>query len=190
MRVYRQLSLLAAASAGLFLVGCAGPSPNYAPSIDNVQTLKQSGAAPVTIGAFTATPGMAGAASLTLRANTMNSSVGANYGDYLGAALRSELELAKLYDPKSAVAISGVLTKNNVNAGGIATNDGQIAARFIVKNGDQVRYDQTKSVEHQWEGAFAAATAIPQAASNYPVMVQKLITQLLADPSFISALKN
>ena len=120
----------------------------------------------------------------------MVSPVGAHYGDYIAAALRQELELAKLYGPESPAEVSGVLLVNNINAGGISTNDGQIEARFVVKVNGQIRFDKVKRVEHQWEGAFAGAVAIPLAANNYPIMVQKLIGSLVADVDFIKALKK
>ncbi|MNL70318.1 hypothetical protein D3C87_1953020 [compost metagenome] len=63
-------------------------------------------------------------------------------------------------------------------------------AQFVVKNGSEVRYDKTKKITRQWEGAFAGAVAIPQAANNYPLMVQDLLGSLFADPDFITALKK
>jgi hypothetical protein len=179
-------TLILACSA--FLAGCAGPSPHYSPSIDNVEALKRSGAAPAKVGAIGVTPGMPGANALSIRANSMVSSVGSHYGDYLAAALRQELELARLLNAQSATEITGTLLRNNIDAGGINTNAGQIEARFVVSSGGTVRYDKVKRIEHQWEGAFAGAVAIPNAANNYPVMVQKLVGSLVADPDFIRAL--
>lgn len=120
----------------------------------------------------------------------MVSPVGKNYGDYLAAALRSELELAKLHAPNSPVEVSGTLLQNNINAGGIQTNDGQLEAQFVVKKGEEVRYDKVKKITRQWEGAFAGAVAIPQAANNYPLMVQDLLGALFADPDFVASLKQ
>jgi hypothetical protein len=185
-----RLVLLALAAVSALLTGCAGPAPNYAPSIDNVETLKKSAAGPAKTGTISVRPEAPGASSLQMRANKMVSPVGSNYGDYLAAALRQELSLAKLYDAQSNVEISGTLLVNNVDAGGIGTASGQMEARFIVKAGEQVRFDKTKRVEHQWESAFAAAVAIPLAATNYPVMVQKLIGSLLSDPDFVNAIRK
>lgn len=186
----RKFFLTTAVAAATVLVGCAGPAPNYAPSVDNVEALKKSGATPVKAGGIAVAPGLVGANSITLRANTMVSPVGAHYGDYIAAALRNELELAKLYNPQSATEISGTLLKNNIDAGGISTNAGQIEVRFVVKNGDQIRFDKLKKVEHKWESSFAGAVAIPLAANNYPVMVQKLVSSLVTDPDFIRAIGN
>jgi hypothetical protein len=187
----RRVVLFTGIAVSAFLVGCAGPAPNYAPSIDNVEALKNNGAgAAVKTGVIGVKPGMPGAASLSLRANTMTSPVGSNYGDYIAAALRQELELAKLYNPQSGVEISGTLTRNNIDAGGISTNAGQIEARFVVTANGQVRFDKVKSIERKWESSFAGAVAIPLAANNYPLMVQSLVGALVTDPDFIKAIRN
>jgi len=186
----RRVVLFAGIAVSAFLVGCAGPAPNYAPSIDNVETLKKIEGASVKTGTIGVTAGMPGSAALNLRANTMTSPVGKNYGDYIAAALRQELELAKLYNPQSGVEISGTLIKNNIDAGGISTNAGQIEARFVVTANGQVRFDKVKRIERKWESSFAGAVAIPLAASNYPPMVQSLIAALVSDPDFVKAIRN
>ena len=184
------LALPLAALACIFLVGCAGPAPNYTPSVDNVERLKKTSSSEVKVGTFATKPGMQSADAISLRASSMVSPVGKNYGDYLAAALRSELELAKLHAPNSPVEVSGTLLHNNINAGGIQTNDGQLAAQNVVKKGEEVRYDKVKKITRQWEGAFAGAVAIPQAANNYPLMVQDLLGALFADPDFFASLKQ
>jgi hypothetical protein len=181
-------ALLASLSLTL-LVGCAGPAPNYAPSINNVEALKKAQIQPVRAGTVTVAPELKTGQSISIRANTMVSGVGSHYGDYLIAALRQELELAKLYDANASSEISGTLLRNDINAGGFSTNSGDIAARFVVKRGDQVRFDKVKEIQHQWEGSFAGAVAIPRAANNYPVMVQMLLGELFSDPDFRTALR-
>lgn len=188
--ISRATRLVAMLLASLFIAGCAGPAPHYAPSIDNVEAFKKSGIAPSNIGTVTVAADLPGGKILSLRANTMVSPVGANFGDYIAMALRQELELAKLFYAQSGLEISGALLRNNIDAGGISSNEGQIEARFVVKRGGQVRFDKVKRIEHKWESSFAGAVAIPLAANNYPVMVQKLIGSLLADPEFIQSLRN
>lgn len=180
------------ASLGMcaLFVGCAGPAPNYSPSIDNVELLKRNSSDSIKVGQFDVTQGMSGANAMSLRANSMVSPVGTHYGDYLATALRQELELAKLQSPQSRLEISGVLVKNNIDAGGISSNEGQIEARFIVKRTDQVTYDKVKKAELRWDSSFAGAVAIPLAANNYPLMVQKLLNGLFSDPDFIIATRK
>ncbi|WP_395457465.1 hypothetical protein [Acidovorax delafieldii] len=184
------LALPLTALACIFMVGCAGPAPNYTPSVDNVERLKKTASSEMKVGTFATKPGMQSADAISLRASSMVSPVGKNYGDYLAAALRSELELAKLHAPNSPVEVSGTLLQNNINAGGIQTNAGQLEAQFVVKKGEEVRYDKVKKITRQWEGAFAGAVAIPQAANNYPLMVQDLLGALFADPDFVASLKQ
>jgi hypothetical protein len=119
----------------------------------------------------------------------MVSPVGKHFGDYISAALRQELELARLYNPQANTEISGILLKNNINAGGFSVNDGQIDVRFFVKRDGVVRFDKIKRVEHQWESSFVGAIAIPAAANNYPVMVQKLMSALVTDADFVAAVR-
>lgn len=190
LKLSRVGRLATALIVSVFAVGCAGLAPNYAPSIDNVESLKKSGVEAVSVGVIDVKADMPGGASISLRANTMASPVGKNFGDYIAAALRQELELAKLYHAQSGVVISGTLLRNNIDAGGISTNAGQIEARFVVKRAGQVRYDQIKRIEHQWESSFAGAVAIPLAVNNYNVMVQKLISSLVTDPDFAQSLRK
>ena len=82
------------------------------------------------------------------------------------------------------------MIKNNINAGGLSVNDGQIEARFTVKRAGQVKYDKVQKIEKTWESSFVGAVAIPLAANNYPVMVQQLLKNLFSDPEFISAVKK
>jgi len=187
---FRLLSLLTGLAMSAVMVGCASPAPNYSPSIANVQLLKNGGLESMRVGQGGVLPGMSGANSMSLRANSMTSPVGSNYGDYLAAALRQELELAKLQNLQSDVEVSGVLVKNNIDAGGISTNEGQIEARFMVKRLDQIKYDKVKKAELKWDSSFAAAVAIPQAINNYPLMVQKLLNGLFSDSDFIAATKK
>ena len=86
--------------------------------------------------------------------------------------------------------VSGVLLKNNIDAGGIFTNQGQIEARFIVKRLGEIKYEKIKNIELEWDSSFAAAVAIPLARNNYPVMVQKLLNALFSDPEFLAVTKK
>lgn len=183
----KRLMLLTSTGVCALFVGCAGPSPSYSPSIDNVELLKKGGLETMKVGQVGVTPGMPGASAISLRGSSMVSVVGTHYGDYLASALRQELELAKRQDPQSKLEVSGVLVKNNIDAGGISTNEGQIEARFIVKRADQVTYDKVKKAELHWNSAFAGAVAIPLAANNYSVMVQNLLSSLFSDPDFMTA---
>ena len=45
------------------------------------------------------------------------------------------------------VEISGQLLKNDIAAGGISTNSGEVEARFVVKNDGVQRYDKVQRAE-------------------------------------------
>jgi hypothetical protein len=189
-RILRLSISLVLATMTILMVGCAGVAPNYSPSIDNVELLKAAKIPASKLGKITVKADMPGSRSIALRAASIASPVGIDFGDYLAYALRQELELAKLYDSNASAEISGTLLRNNIDAGGLATNSGQMQARFVVKRGGAVVFDKTKQIEHRWESAFAGAVAIPLAANNYVVMVQKLISSLVSDSDFAQALRR
>lgn len=181
------MTRLAALACATMLSGCALQAPPYNAAIDNVEAMRRAQLAPMRIGAFAAADGLPTAASISLRGNTMASPVGSGYADYLSAALRQELELARLLDPAAAIEVSAVLLKNDIAAAGITTNSGEIEARFTVRRDGVVRYDSTRRASLNWESSFAGAVAIPLAAQNYPRLVQALLRDLIGDPAFIAA---
>lgn len=168
--------------------GCAMQAPRYQASLDNVEAAKKL-AAPVAVGAFTVKANGAGVTAIGLRGSSMTSPIGADYAAYLADALQQELQLAGKIDAKSKVVITGVLMKNDIAAGGFSTNSGEIEAEVVVLNEDKERYRATKRSELSWDSSFIGAIAIPKAQQQYPLLVQKLLTQLFADADFIAALK-
>ena len=175
--------------AAFLLHECALQAPRYQPLLDNVELLKKASARPASLGSFTVQANAGGGASIGLRGAGMTSPVGADYAAYLADALRQELALAGKLDPKSTLEISGTLIKNDIAAGGISTNSGEVEARFVVKNGGQISYDGIKRAEMTWESSFVGAIAVPKAQQQYPLMVQQLLAKLLADPQFQKALQ-
>jgi hypothetical protein len=176
--------LLAAAMAG-----CATQAPPYQPSIDNVELLKKSVAQPVKLGSFTVQAGATGGTSIGLRGSSMASPVEGNYAAYLADALRKELLLAGKLDPRSGIEIGGELLKNDIAAGGISTNSGEIEARFVVRRDNQLRYEAVHRATANWESSLAGAVAIPRAMQQYPLLVQQLLGQLLGDSRFQAAIR-
>lgn len=186
----QRIALATGLALTVLVTGCANPGPFYSPSIANVELMKKSlPGANLRNGTVTVDAAMPGAASLSIRANSMTSPIGAHFGDYIANALQQELVLAKLMDPRSDTVVSGQLLKNNIDAGGFSTNEGQIEARFVVKRNDAVKFDKVKKVEMKWDSSFVGAVAIPKALNNYPVMVQMLISSLVSDPDFAAAVK-
>ena len=184
----RWLAIAAIGTLAALSTGCALQAPPYAPSIDNVERLKTLPSS-MGVGAFSAAPGAPGATSISLRANSMESPVGADYAAYLAAALRQELTMAGKFDAASQIQIGGVLVKNDIAAAGISTNSGEIEARVTVKRGAETRFDKVVRAETSWESSFMGAIAIPKAQQQYPFLVQQLLRNLFSDADFVSAVK-
>lgn len=177
-------------TVALILSGCASVAPNYQPSIANVGTLKDQRPAKVKVGAFTADgPEKDKVNILTIRGGSFVSPYKESYVEYLREALRQELSMAGLLDDNANVELSGVLFKNEFDASGTSLAYAVIEARITVKKNGAIRYDERKSVRHEWESAFAGMTAIPRAQQNYTVIVQKLLASFYNDPKFQKALK-
>lgn len=186
MLITRALRLSLSATALLAATGCAMQAPRYQPSLDSVEALKKTPTS-VALGSFTVQAGLP--SSIGLRGSQMSSPVGTDYAAYLADALELELKLAGKLDPKSKVEISGVLVKNDISAGGLSTNSGEIEARIVVRNNGTPRYDKVLRAELSWDSSFLGSVAIPKAQQQYPAIVQKLLAQLWADGAFQSALK-
>jgi hypothetical protein len=186
----RRFVLLAAALVALAgTTGCAVKANNYQPSISNVGLLNKSGTAKVAAGDFTVQSGAVGGTTISLRTSSMTPPDTADYAAYLANALKSELDLAKRLDPKASIQVTGTLLKNDIAAGGISKNSGEIEARFVVRREGAVVFDKTKRATDEWESSFAAAIAIPKAQQQYPSLVQKLLEALYSDADFQGALR-
>lgn len=169
------------------LTGCGVMTPPYQPSVQTAEALKAA-PTPLAVGAFTVRTGLDGSA-IRLRADTMRSSVGSDYAAYLAEALRKELALASRLDPSSPLEISGVLLKNDISAGGISTNSGEMQATFSVRTGGVVRYERTLDASLMWDSSLFGAIAVGAAQVAYPRLAQKLIGTLVADPAFQAAIR-
>lgn len=185
----RSSSPLLAIFAAVISSGCAIVAPTYSPSLENITTLKKSGEYSVKVADFTSINGPQNEKTISIRGSSMSSPKNESYASYLADALKTELDMAKKLSPSADTVISGELLRNDIDASGFSMGYGDIAARFIVKRGNQTRYEQVKSAHTEWESSFAGAIAIPTATQAYPMLVQKLIAELTNDKSFIEALK-
>ncbi len=129
------------------LAACAARAPNYTTSPSSTQALQSAKVQPVRVGEFTADPGAANK-SIALRASTMEAPQG-SYAAYLADAVKTELDLVKLYSATSGTEISGVLIKNEMNTGLAVTGNGTIQAKFVVRRDGMVRYDKTKLAQNR-----------------------------------------
>jgi hypothetical protein len=169
--------------------GCSLMAPRYTASIENVQKIKDADTQPVKVGTFESTPGKGNANPISLRGSSLASPYDSSFAKYIAEALRQDLELAGRLAPDAKIEISGALQKNDINIPAVGSGTGDLEARFIVKRAGETRYDQVKAIHDVWDSSFVGAVAIPRAQARYPVMVQKLLAELYADPAFIEALK-
>lgn len=169
----------------LMLQGCGVTMTRYDANYENVQQLKQAGASQPIHGAEV--EAAAGQGSLTVRMNPIASPSG-SIPLHVQQAINDELRRAGLLDPRADRQLQVLLVSNSLNSG-VATGHGELAARFTLRDGDQVLYDATKRVERQWSSSFFGPIAIPAAANNYNPMLQALLKSLYSDPQFIQALK-
>jgi hypothetical protein len=175
--------------SAIMLSGCSMMAPQYSASIENVQMLKDGGELGTKVGKFQSKPSAENANPISLRGSSLNSPYENSYAAYLAEAIKQELSLAGKLKAGTDVEISGDLLKNDIDATGFSVATGDVGARFVVKKGDQVRYDKVKTIHHQWDSSFAGAIAIPRAQQAYPGLVQRLLAALYADAEFIQALK-
>jgi len=107
--------------------GCTAMAPNYNSSVDNIQKLRDSGAAPASVGSFEAKL-VSGQRddSISLRASTMESPYGGRFTAYIEQALKADLAATQLLDEKSNVVIGGVVTKNDVSIASMSEGNGEI----------------------------------------------------------------
>lgn len=170
--------------------GCSMVAPKYTPSVSNVQALKQSGDLKANVAPFDSKEQEGNANPISLRGSQMHSPYNDSYAAYLTEAVRQDLILAGKLSPQSDLIITGTLLKNDLNTGTVSTGEGDIEARFIVRKGKTVRYDQVKQVHTQWKSSFVGAVAIPKAQQQYPVLVKKLLDELYSDSAFMKALQK
>ncbi|OGB24478.1 MAG: hypothetical protein A3I66_10735 [Burkholderiales bacterium RIFCSPLOWO2_02_FULL_57_36] len=185
----RLTTALLALGLSVFGTGCAMVAPQYTASLENVQILKDSGNSTAKVAEFQASKDKAYANPISIRSVSLASPYDDSYASYLTAALKQELSLAKKLSQDANVEISGTVLKNDIDTSGVSMSWAQVEARFIVKRNGQLRYDQVKSMKHEFPSSFAANVAIPTAILEYPVAVQKLLNQLYTDKAFIEALK-
>jgi len=171
------------------LSACSMLAPKAAVSVQQTQTLRDSGAAPVKVGTFTSQGADAHDQSISIRGSGMASPYG-SYAKYLEEAIRLQLKEAGLFDEASKAEVSGTLIKNDINAAGFVTASGDISARFQVRRGEKVVYDKIKDAHVEWGSNFLGAIAIPRAQEAYPGLVSTLLGALFGDAEFLSSLKS
>ncbi|MFT6985188.1 MAG: hypothetical protein ACJAT7_000996 [Psychromonas sp.] len=168
----------------MILSGCSVATPPYEATVANAQVLKNSDVKPLSVGDFKTDKKLN---SISLRASSLNSSVGNSFGDYLTEALTTELKLAQVWSGVSNTVVSGELLKNDVDVSGFSVGTGIISVQFKVKKGDQLVFDKMITANNEFESSFIGSIAIPNGQMSYVDLVQNLVKALFLDPEFIKA---
>lgn len=189
MNAISRLAAIAAVTiASLQLTGCASiqmSAPNAA--LENTAKLRNANMTQANVGSFTADAKAGSDSSMSIRGGNSIAAPGGSFAKHLGDTLKVELKSAGLLDASSANVITGTLTQSVLNSG-IGTGDGKLGARFVVTRAGAVKYDRELSVDSSWESSFMAAVAVPLAGNNYEGLYRKLVTKLLDDADFRTAL--
>jgi hypothetical protein len=183
----KYLLVLLAASV---LTGCAtGPIGAHQPNMATVQTLRQSNMGATSVGEFVPAPALKAGRdkSVSVRGSSLKSPSASSFSAYLKDSLIQDLRSAGKYDPAAGTVISGQLTQNDLNAGGISKADATVAAKFVVTRGGASVYDKSISATHEWDSSFVGAIAIPEAINQYTQMYSRLLDKLFADEEFKKA---
>ncbi|MBI3675317.1 MAG: hypothetical protein HY243_01700 [Proteobacteria bacterium] len=167
------------------VASCAmAPLPAPQASIDNLQTIRAAGIAPVKLGDFTLAPGLSDATdkSIAIRAMTV-AAPGGSFTGYLRDTLRVELQAGGKLDPNSTIVVSGQLTRSVIDAG-MSDPHAILGAIFVVtRDGNEV-YRKPLEVRTRWTGDFLGGIAIPEADKQYTALYAKLVSAFLSDGDF------
>ena len=184
------ISLAIVALMAATVSGCASaPAPMYQPSKDNIEEIKQI-AQPVNISKFSLRSSDQAKEVISLRAARMVSPYGNSYGEYLENALKLDFSLAGKLSPESELRVTGSMTKNDLDASGLNIGTGVAEVAIQVQNGQRVMLEKKYTITHTWESSFMGMEAIPKAASQYPIVIEKLINLIVKDKEFKGVLEK
>ena len=158
--------------------------PMYVGSLQNLQTLRATGAQGFSVGNFADAPSANPPGSVRARIWILQPPNNESFSGYLKEALISELESAGRYRADSSLSIGGVLLDNRLDASGVNFGTAVLSVRFNVTNAGSTVYEKTLTAESRWDSSFFGAIAVPAAIRNYVGTFHKLLYQLFADPEF------
>ena len=186
----RTLISLAMAVGALTLSACSQVPLSYQPTLANVETIKSSNVAPMNVGPFALAPGRAPTMDQGVQARAANvtSSVNNSFAAFLKDALTQELRAAGKFDPNSGIVVTGLLTKNELDAS-MGTGKAVLAANFAVTREGASVYNKELEEKAEWPSGFVGAEAIPLAINNYTSLYKKLLAKLFGDSDFKAATK-
>lgn len=181
----RTLVLWVSMACCVWLTACGQVPLSYSPTVGNLEALRAANIAPVSVGVFSVAPDAAPAIdkSVPARGMSVTSPNNNSFASFIKDALAQELRAAGRYDPQSGVVISGLLTKNELDAS-MGTGKAALAANFVVTRDGTRVYNKVLEEKADWPSAFIGADAIPTAISQYTSLYKKLLGKLFGDNDF------
>lgn len=175
---------------GASMSACTLNAPRYDAGLANTMTLRHAGIQPLAVGQISS-PKASGVnvEHLTIRGSTYASPTG-SFKSYIRDALIEELARAEILDDKSHLRLDGILLRNELNGANMSTGYADIEMEFIVKRNEETLFDKKIVGREEWPSSFVGAVAIPRAANNYPLAIRRLVSNLIADDEFISAVRK
>ena len=168
--------------AVMLLTGCSSYAvPRYGVSVANATALKRIGAAPVSVGKFTATG--ESKKDITCRAvGPIKTPDERPFEEYLRKALIDELQVAGIYAESAVVVLTG-----NLDQIDFSSSEGKWTLAMTVKstNGRAL----TVANSHDYDTSFIGEKGCALTAQAFPPAVQTLIGKLVHHPDFTGLLK-
>ena len=176
--------------ASLGLGACAMEAlPPPAATLDNIQTLRASGIAPMRVGDFLPGPGRPTDMDKQFAVRGgVQAAPGGSFAKYLGDTLAAQLKSGGKLDPNATLVVSGVVTDTHVDSA-IPTATALLAAKFTLVRDGKTVFEKTLSVNATWNSEFIGAVAIPDAINHYTGLYPQLAQALFSDPDFRAAAK-
>lgn len=163
------------ASVTLFS-GCAYNVAPYGASVQNVDAIKANALKPVAVGKFQSSK--PGNATITCRASG-SVTVSPSFETYIEKAFVDELKLAGIYDPASALVLTGKLEQIDFSSG---MSDGNWSFTLTLTNARGESF--TTNSKFGFSGSFIADKACQEVAQAFAPAVQKLVSDVVRDPKF------
>ena len=160
------------------------------PTLGNIEALRVSGMPSFSLGAFEPAAGKPTAfdRSVVVRASTLHAPGDGSFAHYLRQTLEAQLQGAGKLEASAPTMISAELTRSEVSSS-VPTAHGALAARFQVSRGGLAIYDREIAVQTDWDSSIIAAIAVPDATDHYTALYPKLVSALLTDQGFQSAVR-
>ena len=171
----------------IFITGCTTKGAMYSPNLESVSKLQEQELKKVRIEHAKNTP-IIYEIPLGRGTNQMSSPY-VTYQAYLEKALSTNLELAGLSSDQSNIHIKAILIENELDTG-MAVGSAKLSANFQIISNDQMVFNETLGIKHEWESHFVGAVAMPRTVDNYVSAMQKLIDQFLLNKDVLKLLKK